>query len=97
MSINFWMTLSRERTKVTKVTIFRRNTSLACENINSQQGDSDVGDIVMLVIFSMYLIGHQHPESVTNTPNLSPKHLVSNIRHQHRCNPQHCLEPDPFR
>ena len=32
-------------------------------------------------------IGHQHPESVTNISNLSPTHLVSNIRHQHRCNP----------
>ena len=43
---------------------------------------------VMLVIFAMYKIGHQHPESVTNISNLSPTHLVSNIRHQHRCNPQ---------
>ena len=41
---------------------------------------------VMLVIFPMYQIGHQHPESVTNISNLSPTHLVSNIRHQHRCN-----------
>ena len=32
-------------------------------------------------------MGHQHPESVTNILNLSPTHLVSNIRHQHRCNP----------
>ena len=31
-------------------------------------------------------IGHQHPESVTNISNLSPTHLVSNIRLQHRCN-----------
>ena len=41
---------------------------------------------VMLVIFSMYKIGHQHPDSVTNISNLSPTHLISNIRHQHRCN-----------
>ena len=34
----------------------------------------------------MYLIGRQHPESVTNISNLSLTHLVSNIRHQHRCN-----------
>ena len=39
---------------------------------------------VMLVILSMYLIGHQHPESVTNISNLSPTHLASNFRHQHR-------------
>ena len=38
---------------------------------------------VMLVIFSMYQIGHQHPESVTNISKLSPTHFVSNIRHQH--------------
>ena len=36
---------------------------------------------VVLVIFSMYQIGHQHPASVTNISNLSPTHLVSNIRH----------------
>ena len=41
---------------------------------------------VMLVVFSMYWIGPQHPESVTNISNLSPTHLVSNIRHQYRCN-----------
>ena len=34
---------------------------------------------VMLVIFSIYYIGHQHLESVTNISNLSPTHLVSNI------------------
>ena len=58
-------------------------------------GGSDVSDFfmlatfsVMLVIFLMYLIGHQHPVSVTNISNLSPTHLVSNIRHQHRCNHQ---------
>ena len=39
---------------------------------------------VMLVIFSMYLIGHQHPESVINISNLSPTHFVSNICHQHQ-------------
>ena len=59
-------------------------------------GDSDVGDIDMLVtlwwwlisdVFSMYYIGHQHPESVTNISNLSPTHLVINIRHRHKCNP----------
>ena len=32
---------------------------------------------VMLLIFPMYLIGHQHSESVTNTLNRSPTHLVS--------------------
>ena len=55
---------------------------------------SDVGDriimlatfFVMLVIFSMYKIGHQHFESVTNILNWSPTHLVSKIRHQHQCN-----------
>ena len=31
-------------------------------------------------------IGHQHPESVNIISNLSPTHLVSTIRHQHRCN-----------
>jgi len=41
---------------------------------------------VMLVIFSMYWIGHQHPESVTIISNLSPTYFVSNIRHQYRCN-----------
>ena len=54
---------------------------------------SDVGDriiilltfFVMLVIFLMYQIGHQYPESVTNISNLSQINLVSNIRHQHRC------------
>ena len=35
---------------------------------------------VMLVIF-------QCIKSVTNISNLSQTHLVSNIRHQHRCNP----------
>ena len=40
---------------------------------------------VMLVIFSMYLIGHQHPESVTNILNLSPTLLISNIHHQQQC------------
>ena len=50
-------------------------------------GDSDVGDIFMLVTFPMYYIGHQHPESVTNISNLSPTHLVINIRHRHKCNP----------
>ena len=41
---------------------------------------------VMLMIISIYQIGHQHPELVTNISNLSPTHLVCNIRHQHRCN-----------
>ena len=45
-----------------------------------------VAIFVMLVIFPMYQIGHQHSESVTNISNLSSTHLVSNIRHQHRCN-----------
>ena len=40
---------------------------------------------VMLMIFWMYLIGHQYLESVINISNLSPTHLVCNIRHQHRC------------
>ena len=35
----------------------------------------------------MHEIGHRYPESVTNISNLSPTHLVSNIRHQHLCNP----------
>ena len=39
---------------------------------------------VVLVSFSMYLIGHQHPKSVTHISNLSLTHLVSNNRHQHR-------------
>ena len=46
--------------------------------------------VVMLVIFPMYLIGHQHPESVTNRSNLSPTYLVYNIRHQHQFYPR-CL------
>ena len=41
---------------------------------------------VMLMISSLYLIHHQHPESVTNISNLSPTHLVCNIRHQYRFN-----------
>ena len=46
-----------------------------------------VGDFfAMLVIFAMYLIGHQHSETVTNISKLSPTQLVWNIRHQHRCN-----------
>ena len=32
------------------------------------------------------ILGNQHPESVTNITKLSPTHLVSKIRHQHRCN-----------
>ena len=77
---------------------------------NFRIGDSDVGDIVMLVTLWWWLIwdvggriimlatffvvfnrsltcwiGHQHPESITNISNLSPTHLVSNIRHKHRC------------
>ena len=47
---------------------------------------------VMLVIFSMYKIGNQYLESVTNISNLSPTHLVSKIRHQHRCNRNPYLE-----
>ena len=41
---------------------------------------------VMLVIFTIYQIGHQHPESVTDILNWSPTHLVSSVRHQHQCN-----------
>ena len=40
----------------------------------------------MLVIFPMYQIRHQHPDWVTNISNLSPTHLVTDIRHQYRCN-----------
>ena len=36
--------------------------------------------------FSLYQIGRQHPESVTNIWKLSPTHFVSKIRHQHWCN-----------
>ena len=36
----------------------------------------------MLVIFSMYQIGHQHPGLVINISNLSSTHLISNIRHE---------------
>ena len=57
-------------------------TDLRCWGQNHYVGDF----FVMLLIFSMYLIGHQHPESVTTISKLSPTHLVSNIRHQHRCN-----------
>ena len=47
-------------------------------------GDSDVGDIIMLVTeFFRYV------KSVTNIPKSSPTYLVSNIRHQHRCNRIH--------
>ena len=46
-----------------------------------------VGDFFCYVDnFSMYYIGHQHPESVTNISKLSSTHLVSKIRHQHRWN-----------
>ena len=55
-------------------------------------GDS-VGDIVMLVaeslcwrLFSLCRWFSQCIKSVTNISNLSPTHLLSNIRHQHRCN-----------
>ena len=34
---------------------------------------------------------NQHPEWVANISNLSSTHLVSNIRHQHRCNQNDCL------
>ena len=45
----------------------------------------DVGvRIIMLVTFFVMLV--QCIKSVTNILNLSPTHLVSNIRHQHRCN-----------
>ena len=37
----------------------------------------NVGDFVNV-------FNHHHPESVTYISNLSPTHLVSNIRHQHR-------------
>jgi len=46
---------------------------------------------VTLVAFSMFKIGHQHPESVTNISNLSPTHLATKIRHQHRCNPRRLI------
>ena len=41
--------------------------------------------------FKSVTMVHQHPELVTNILNLSPTHLVSNIRHQHRCNQNDCL------
>ena len=41
---------------------------------------------VILVIFPMYKIGHQHPESVTKISNLSPTHSVSKIRPQYQYN-----------
>jgi len=47
-----------------------------------------VGDFLNVLnrdLLNPIIIGHQHPESVTNVSNLST-HLVSNIRHQHRCN-----------
>jgi len=48
-------------------------------------GDSDVGDFLNVINRSpTSWIGHQH--DVGNISNLSPTHLVSNIRHQHRCN-----------
>lgn len=53
------------------------------------QGDSDVGDIVMLVTLWWWLIWDVDGKiikSVTNISKLLPTHLVSNIRHQHRCN-----------
>ena len=49
---------------------------------------------VMLVIFSMYQIRHQHSESITNIWNLSPTHLVSKIRHQHRCNLKNVIDSE---
>ena len=39
--------------------------------------------ILLLVTFLWYGF---YKESVTNISNLSPTHLVSNIRHHHRCN-----------
>ena len=48
------------------------------------------GRIIMLATFFvmlmiLYWICYQHPKSITNISNLSPTHLVYNIRHQHRC------------
>ena len=48
---------------------------LHCQKLKSREGDSDVGDriimlatfFVMLVIFPIYQIGHQHFKRVTNT------------------------------
>ena len=37
-------------------------------------------------MFPMNLIGPQHPQLVITISNLSPTHLVSNIRRQHQCN-----------
>ena len=37
-------------------------------------------------LFSLYWWFSLCIKSVTNISNLSPTHLVSNIRHQHRCN-----------
>ena len=41
----------------------------------------------MLVIFSTYLIGHQHLKLHNISNFTSPTHLLSKIRHQHQCNP----------
>ena len=73
-------------------------------NQNIPTGDSDVGDIVMLVtlwwwliwdvgggiimleIFFVMLVFFRCIKSVTNISDLSPTHLVSNIRHQYPSN-----------
>ena len=41
-------------------------------------------------LFSLCWRFSQCIKSVTNISNLSPTHLVSNIRHQHRCNLMFC-------
>ena len=66
-------------------------TDFICSVQNHYAGDffRYVGDFLNNRIIcrnNLYKIGHQHPESVANISNLSPTHLVANIRHQHRCN-----------
>ena len=97
--------------RIADTLLFGILTILYCPNVYN--GDSDVGDFMMVTDFRCWwqnhyyvvdffryvgdflnvlyrspisCIGHQHPESVTNISNLSPTHLVSNIRYQHRCN-----------
>ena len=43
---------------------------------------------MLATFFVMLMI----PKSVTDITNLSPTHLVSNIRHQHRCNRENTTE-----
>ena len=89
--------------------LFRKLSNVKSYCCFENIGDSDVGDVVMLVTLWWWLIWDvgatnlvakslcwrlftlcwwfsQYIKLVTNILNRSPTHLVSNIRHRHRCN-----------